>query len=518
MVSGNGTLSFADDWLSSDRKEHHGHLHSDRRDPVCFETHGDFQRGRRDDGRQPIRRAKFYVLSGTGQRSHAQHSQRERRHRHARRRGIFRTGRFCRRRRESSDPDQIPRSGHHRAIAVGVQRACVGRDGRRRQIGDERVPARDGAALFTKIKQLDVNPFSSFYDIFLPAGVSHFFPQGKEAQLCLMYDSGVSDPASLNIYYYNQNTDEYLLEGQDKTVDTDNQRICVNIAHASVFTVLGSSASVITGGGYTGELGVLNFPNPFNLKSKTVTLQNRDTAGSASQTINGTMIKISLPPSMNGNIEIKIYDVVGEQVRTLDDSGRDRRRVLLFRVGRQKRSRSKRGVGHVHRAFHHRRRQRKVLQDGGAQVSRALFDFLLRSAFCVPSLAASRPTKNAGTSGAQFLKIGAGARPTAMGDSFAGVADDVNAVYYNPAGLGFLDKTEFTAMHTQYFQGLDYDFGAFVRPLQSGALGLSAATLKTDAFTRRALDETNTGSFTDQDAAYAFVVRPTAWTTGFPLA
>jgi hypothetical protein len=111
--------------------------------------------------------------------------------------------------------------------------------------------------------------------------------------------------------------------------------------------------------------------------------------------------------------------------------------------------------------------------------------------------------RNAGTSGAQFLKIGAGARPTALGDAFVGVADDANAVYYNPAGLGFLAKTEFIAMHTQYFQGLDYDYGAFVRPLQSGALGVSAATLKTDALTRRDNQENETGSFTNQDSAYA---------------
>jgi hypothetical protein len=127
---------------------------------------------------------------------------------------------------------------------------------------------------------------------------------------------------------------------------------------------------------------------------------------------------------------------------------------------------------------------------------------MLTLLFMMSSLA-SATNKNAGTSGAQFLKIGAGARPTAMGEAFVGVADDVNAVSYNPAGLGFLDKTEFSAMHTQYFQGLDYDFGAYAQPLKHGTLALSAATLKTDDITRRALDETNTGSFKNQDASYA---------------
>ena len=110
---------------------------------------------------------------------------------------------------------------------------------------------------------------------------------------------------------------------------------------------------------------------------------------------------------------------------------------------------------------------------------------------------------NVGTSGAQFLKIGAGARSTALGDAFVGVADDANAVSYNPSGLGFLEKTEFAALHMQYFQGIDYDFGAYVQPIKNGAFALSAFTLKTDALTRRGLDESDLGTFTNQDAAYA---------------
>jgi hypothetical protein len=92
--------------------------------------------------------------------------------------------------------------------------------------------------------------------------------------------------------------------------------VCADIAHASVFTILGSSASIITGGGYTGELAIINFPNPFNLKQKTVTLQNPGTA-SASQSINGTMLKMSIPTTIAGTAQIQIFDVAGELVRTL---------------------------------------------------------------------------------------------------------------------------------------------------------------------------------------------------------
>jgi flagellar hook assembly protein FlgD len=60
----------------------------------------------------------------------------------------------------------------------------------------------------------------------------------------------------------------------------------------------------------------MNFPNPFNLKSKAVTLQDPG-SNNASQTVNGTMIKISVPGDLSGNAEIEIYNVAGEKVRTL---------------------------------------------------------------------------------------------------------------------------------------------------------------------------------------------------------
>jgi Uncharacterised protein family (UPF0164) len=110
--------------------------------------------------------------------------------------------------------------------------------------------------------------------------------------------------------------------------------------------------------------------------------------------------------------------------------------------------------------------------------------------------------KKAGTSGAQFLKIGAGARPTAMGDAFVGIADDVNAVYYNPAGLANISNPELTAMHTQWLQGLNYDFGAFAYPTDFGAFAFSAATLKVDDLQKRSVDEGDQGTFESLDAAY----------------
>ena len=118
-------------------------------------------------------------------------------------------------------------------------------------------------------------------------------------------------------------------------------------------------------------------------------------------------------------------------------------------------------------------------------------------------LPAAAGNSKVGTSGAQFLKIGAGARPTAMGEAYTAISDDVNAVYFNPAGLAQLKSCEITAMHTEWFQNIGYDFGAFAMPTSVGTFGLSAATLSTDQIQRRGLDESDQGTFTDQDAAYA---------------
>jgi hypothetical protein len=80
-----------------------------------------------------------------------------------------------------------------------------------------------------------------------------------------------------------------------------------------------------------------------------------------------------------------------------------------------------------------------------------------------------------------FLNLGAGARPLGMGGSFVAVADDATAAYWNPAGLGGLDRTEITFMHAGIF-GLDsYDFLNVTQPLGGiGALGLSWIRLGID--------------------------------------
>lgn len=54
-----------------------------------------------------------------------------------------------------------------------------------------------------------------------------------------------------------------------------------------------------------------------------------------------------------------------------------------------------------------------------------------------------------------FEDLGCGARPMGMGNAFVGLADDVNAIYFNPAGLGEIIPFEFASSHARLWTGLN---------------------------------------------------------------
>lgn len=56
---------------------------------------------------------------------------------------------------------------------------------------------------------------------------------------------------------------------------------------------------------------------------------------------------------------------------------------------------------------------------------------------------------------AYFFDYGAGVRPCGMGRAFVAVADDANAVNWNPAGLVLMDRYEITSMYASLFSGFE---------------------------------------------------------------
>ena len=84
-----------------------------------------------------------------------------------------------------------------------------------------------------------------------------------------------------------------------------------------------------------------------------------------------------------------------------------------------------------------------------------------------------------GTNAAAFLEIGAGARAMGMGGAYAALANDPTALYYNPAGIVWLDKVQIEFMHNEWLVDTNYDFVGATMPLPfwNGSLGLSFLTL-----------------------------------------
>lgn len=97
--------------------------------------------------------------------------------------------------------------------------------------------------------------------------------------------------------------------------------------------------------------------------------------------------------------------------------------------------------------------------------------------FCLNTLFAQTfksDVSKRGTTAAPFLSIGQGARAVAMGSAFAGVANDVSAVYWNPAGLTSAEGFQMMFDHTTWIADIKYNFLAASYNLGSyGAVGFS---------------------------------------------
>ena len=108
-----------------------------------------------------------------------------------------------------------------------------------------------------------------------------------------------------------------------------------------------------------------------------------------------------------------------------------------------------------------------------------------------------------GTTGAQFLKIGPGARAVAMGGAFSAVADDLNAIYWNPAGLAEQHSKQASASYIQYFQGVNIGFLSYSQEaFNRGTLGVALNYLTVGDIERRTTDiDVKEGTFGASDMA-----------------
>jgi hypothetical protein len=93
--------------------------------------------------------------------------------------------------------------------------------------------------------------------------------------------------------------------------------------------------------------------------------------------------------------------------------------------------------------------------------------------------------------GPEVFARGFGSKAAAMGNSFTSIADDASAVFWNPAGTGWMARKTLTVSLTDaYFSDVEYSSISYVQPMHGfGALGLSLTRWSVDNIEKR--DENN---------------------------
>jgi hypothetical protein len=87
--------------------------------------------------------------------------------------------------------------------------------------------------------------------------------------------------------------------------------------------------------------------------------------------------------------------------------------------------------------------------------------------------------------GGLYLRLSPGARPVGMRGAFVGVSDDINALYWNPAGLTKIDGPTLLLSHSELYQGIRYEYAALATCHSRWALASSFSFLNTGELERR---------------------------------
>jgi len=123
-------------------------------------------------------------------------------------------------------------------------------------------------------------------------------------------------------------------------------------------------------------------------------------------------------------------------------------------------------------------------------------------------------SQRAGTSAVPFLKLAVGARASGLGEAFVAVANDPTAIYWNPAGLASLQRSEILFAHVQWPGDIRYEYVSYVLPSQrfGGSFAFQFGSLYTEMDETTEFEPLGTGRsfiFSDMVAGAAYARR---WT------
>jgi len=90
--------------------------------------------------------------------------------------------------------------------------------------------------------------------------------------------------------------------------------------------------------------------------------------------------------------------------------------------------------------------------------------------------------KKLGTTGFNFVKIGQSARPAAMGSAFMAISDDINSIFWNPAGLIKIDRVAYTFSYNRWLADSEVYSGALAYRTGATAFGVSVLSFRPEPF------------------------------------
>lgn len=112
---------------------------------------------------------------------------------------------------------------------------------------------------------------------------------------------------------------------------------------------------------------------------------------------------------------------------------------------------------------------------------------------------------NTGTTAADFLSLGAGARALGMGEAYSAVTDGPDAAYWNPAGLAWMSRPQVSYARSELPAGLHGDFLAVGAPsrLLRGTVAFAVTRFSQENLDLVNNANQNVGTFAPHSEAYA---------------
>lgn len=138
----------------------------------------------------------------------------------------------------------------------------------------------------------------------------------------------------------------------------------------------------------------------------------------------------------------------------------------------------------------------------------ALLGSSLLSSSAVAQSTTSENFNNEGSTGATFQKIWVGARAAGMGGAYSALADDITALYWNPAGIAKLEATNVGATYTRWFADITHNFIGATMPIsEKYRVGVSLTVVDYGSMERATLEKDfNAGTFNANDLALGVTI------------